>query len=66
MILVLSINGLFYLYDVVYCICLSILHMFKYIDEHQEGNLREIIDTPSSREDIVGATDRWISAWLNL
>jgi len=43
---------------------MSILRMFKYIDEGKTSNVKEIIDTPSREEDIISATDRWITTLI--
>ena len=43
---------------------MAILRMLRHIDEGGQGDLREIINTPSTEEDIIGATDRWISALI--
>jgi len=40
---------------------MAILRMLKYIDRGNKENLDKVIDTPSHKEDIVSATDRWIS-----
>ncbi|KAB3533239.1 MerR family transcriptional regulator [Alkaliphilus serpentinus] len=43
---------------------MSILRMFKYIDEGKGSDVKEIIDTPSLEEDIISATDRWITTLI--
>ncbi|SET40797.1 DNA-binding transcriptional regulator, MerR family [Natronincola peptidivorans] len=43
---------------------MSILRMFKYIDEGKVSDVKEIIDTPSLEEDIISATDRWITTLI--
>lgn len=43
---------------------MSILRMFKYIDEGKGSDVKEIIDTPSPEEDIISATDRWITTLI--
>jgi DNA-binding transcriptional MerR regulator len=40
---------------------MAILRMLKYIDRGNKENFDIVIDTPSHQEDIVSATDRWIS-----
>lgn len=40
---------------------MSILRMLNHLDRG-EGNIRETIDTPGEEEDIVYATDRYITA----
>lgn len=40
---------------------MAILRMLKYIDLGNKENLHKVIDTPSPREDIISATDQWIS-----
>lgn len=40
---------------------MAILRMLIYIDRGYRENLHKVIDTPSVQEDIISATDRWIS-----
>ena len=43
---------------------MSILRMFKHIDEGKLSDVKVIIDTPSPEEDIISATDKWITTLL--
>jgi DNA-binding transcriptional MerR regulator len=40
---------------------MSILRMCLRLDEGEDGNLREVLDTPRSDEDAVRAADQWLS-----
>jgi DNA-binding transcriptional MerR regulator len=41
---------------------MAILRMMLHLDREQEGNLRQVLDTPRPDEDIYTAADRWLSA----
>ncbi|MCX7710273.1 MAG: MerR family transcriptional regulator [Clostridia bacterium] len=43
---------------------MAILRMMTYIDSGKKENLRKVVDTPGPDEDIVYATDKWISSLL--
>lgn len=40
---------------------MAILRMLIYLDQGQRDNLRQVLDTPSPEEDIIYATDRWLT-----
>jgi DNA-binding transcriptional MerR regulator len=40
---------------------MAILRMLLHLDQGKEGDLREVLDTPSPDEDVYYATDRWLS-----
>jgi DNA-binding transcriptional MerR regulator len=40
----------------------AILRMMNHVDAGRAGDLRAVLDTPEPEDDIVSATDRWISA----
>lgn len=45
---------------------MSILRMLKNFNQGQRNDLREILDTPDNEEDIIFATDRWLSTLAEL
>jgi DNA-binding transcriptional MerR regulator len=45
---------------------MSILRMLNYLDEGQGSSLRERLDTPRPDEDVLYATDRWLTTLAEL
>ncbi|SCZ01672.1 MerR family transcriptional regulator [Alkaliphilus peptidifermentans] len=43
---------------------MSIHRMLRFIDKGQKDNIKELINTPLPHEDIISATDRWISTLI--
>ena len=40
---------------------MAILRMLLYLDQGQGSNLRQVLDTPRSDEDVYSAADQWLS-----
>jgi DNA-binding transcriptional MerR regulator len=40
---------------------MSILRMLSALDNHSSKNVRKLLDTPSKNEDVIFATDKWMS-----
>lgn len=45
---------------------MSILRMLNNFNQGQRNNLREVLNTPDNEEDIIFATDRWLSTLVEL
>ncbi len=40
---------------------MAILRMLRFLDQGQEGSLRQVLDTPHPDEDVYSAADRWLT-----